>query len=156
VANRLLRRVRDFADVRGAGVITGEIATEALGMLEVDEAGLDRADRALLEMIGSKFSGGPVGLSTLAAALDEEPSDLRSALVRYEALRRPVVEKLVAASKASAAWYERFPEHMRLAPLDFVHSYVTRSGRVDDERLRAMSPRFMARYDAARRPARAG
>ena len=72
VANRLLRRVRDFADVRGAGVITGEVASEALGMLEVDEAGLDRHDRALLDAIGRKFSGGPVGLSTLAASMDEE------------------------------------------------------------------------------------
>jgi holliday junction DNA helicase RuvB len=83
VANRLLRRVRDFADVRGAGVITGEIANEALGMLEVDEAGLDRADRALLEAIGRKFSGGPVGLSTLAAALDEEPDTLEDVYEPY-------------------------------------------------------------------------
>ena len=83
VANRLLRRVRDFADVRGAGVITGEIASEALGMLEVDEAGLDRADRALLEAIGRKFSGGPVGLSTLAAALDEEPDTLEDVYEPY-------------------------------------------------------------------------
>jgi Holliday junction DNA helicase RuvB len=73
VANRLLKRVRDFADVRGAGVVTGAVARDALGMLEVDEAGLDRHDRALLEAIGRKFSGGPVGLGTLAAALDEEP-----------------------------------------------------------------------------------
>jgi holliday junction DNA helicase RuvB len=83
VANRLLRRVRDFADVRGAGVITGEIANEALGMLEVDEAGLDRADRRLLETIGNKFSGGPVGLSTLAAALDEEPDTLEDVYEPY-------------------------------------------------------------------------
>ena len=83
VANRLLRRVRDFADVRGAGVITGEIANEALGMLEVDEAGLDRADRTLLETIGRKFSGGPVGLSTLAAALDEEPDTLEDVYEPY-------------------------------------------------------------------------
>jgi holliday junction DNA helicase RuvB len=72
VANRLLKRVRDFADVRGAGVVTGAVAREALGMLEVDEAGLDRHDRSLLDTIGRKFSGGPVGLGTLAAALDEE------------------------------------------------------------------------------------
>jgi holliday junction DNA helicase RuvB len=76
VANRLLKRVRDFADVRGAGVVTGAVAHEGLGMLEVDEAGLDRHDRALLEAIGRKFSGGPVGLGTLAAALDEEHDTL--------------------------------------------------------------------------------
>jgi holliday junction DNA helicase RuvB len=83
VANRLLRRVRDFADVRGAGVITGAVATEALGMLEVDEAGLDRADRTLLETVGRKFSGGPVGLSTLAASLDEEPDTLEDVYEPY-------------------------------------------------------------------------
>ncbi len=72
VANRLLRRVRDFAEVRGGGVVTGDIAGEALGLLEVDAAGLDRHDRTILETIAAKFSGGPVGLSTLAAAVDEE------------------------------------------------------------------------------------
>ena len=72
VANRLLKRVRDFAEVRGRGVITDEIADAALQMLEVDEGGLDRHDRAILDTIASKFSGGPVGLSTLAAAVDEE------------------------------------------------------------------------------------
>jgi len=86
----------------------------------------------------------------LADALDEEPRDLRAGLERYEAARRPVVEKLVRASRTSAAWYERFPEHMRLRPLDFAYSYITRSGRVDDDRLRQMAPGFMARYDAAR------
>ncbi len=83
----------------------------------------------------------------LARALDEA-GDVPAALSAYEAARRPVVEKLVAASRTSAAWYERFPEHMRLAPLDFAMSYITRSGRVDPERLRAMAPRFMARYEA--------
>jgi holliday junction DNA helicase RuvB len=72
VANRLLKRVRDFAEVRCSGHITAEIAAEALDMLEVDPAGLDRRDRALLESIVVRFSGGPVGLSTLAAAIDEE------------------------------------------------------------------------------------
>ena len=66
VANRLLKRVRDFAQVRGAGVINGDVADEALGLLEVDTAGLDRHDRTILETIAVKFSGGPVGLSTLA------------------------------------------------------------------------------------------
>ncbi len=59
----------------------------------------------------------------------------------------------MAASRRSAAWYERFPEHMQLAPLDMAMSYIRRSGRVDDERLREMAPRFMALYDAARRTA---
>jgi 2-polyprenyl-6-methoxyphenol hydroxylase-like FAD-dependent oxidoreductase len=84
----------------------------------------------------------------LAKALDET-GDMPAGLTAYEAARRPIVEKLVAASRTSAAWYERFPEHMRLSPLDFAFSYVTRSGRIDKERLRAMAPRFMAAYDAS-------
>ena len=72
VANRLLRRVRDFAEVRGEGVVTEALASEALEMMEVDPLGLDRHDRRLLEMVAEKFGGGPVGLSTLAVALGEE------------------------------------------------------------------------------------
>jgi 2-polyprenyl-6-methoxyphenol hydroxylase-like FAD-dependent oxidoreductase len=86
----------------------------------------------------------------LVKALEDEPKDLHAGLQRYEATRRPVVEKLVNAARTSAAWYERFPDHLPLAPLDFAYSYITRSGRIDNERLRTMSPRFMAQYDAAR------
>jgi 2-polyprenyl-6-methoxyphenol hydroxylase-like FAD-dependent oxidoreductase len=82
----------------------------------------------------------------LVKALEAEPRDVPSALTRYEAIRRPVVEKLVAASRRSALWYERFAEHMRLAPLELAMSYITRSQRIDDDRLRAMSPGFMAQY----------
>jgi 2-polyprenyl-6-methoxyphenol hydroxylase-like FAD-dependent oxidoreductase len=85
----------------------------------------------------------------LIKALEAAAGDLAAGLALYEANRRPIVEKLVRASKASADWYENFPQHMRLAPLDFAMSYIGRSGRVDRDRLRAMSPRFMARYDAA-------
>lgn len=84
----------------------------------------------------------------LVNALDGEPQNLRRALEAYETERRPVVTKLVAAAKASAAWYQHFPDHMKLAPLAFGYSYITRSGRVADSQLRAMSPRFMARHDA--------
>jgi len=83
----------------------------------------------------------------LTKALEAEPGDLPSALARYEATRRPIVEKLVAASKTSALWYERFAEHMRLAPLDLAMSYICRSGRIDGERLRTMAPRFMHLYE---------
>jgi 2-polyprenyl-6-methoxyphenol hydroxylase-like FAD-dependent oxidoreductase len=89
----------------------------------------------------------------LVKALEAQPGDIRAGLEAYEAARRPIVEKLVRASKASAAWYEDFPAHMRLAPIDFAYSYITRSGRVDDDRLRAMAPRFMAQYSAARQKA---
>ena len=83
VANRLLKRVRDFADVRGAGVVSERIATEALEMLEVDTAGLDRHDRAILDAIATKFGGGPVGLSTLAAAVDEEQDTIEDVYEPY-------------------------------------------------------------------------
>jgi holliday junction DNA helicase RuvB len=73
IANRLLRRVRDFAEVRADGVITEEIAHEALKLYEVDAEGLDRLDRSVLDALMRKFGGGPVGLSTLAVAVGEEP-----------------------------------------------------------------------------------
>ena len=72
VANRLLKRVRDYAQVRAGGIITGEVADEALQFLEVDGLGLDEVDRKLLRAIIEKFGGGPVGLDTLAASTGEE------------------------------------------------------------------------------------
>ncbi|MEZ4563777.1 MAG: Holliday junction branch migration DNA helicase RuvB [Thermomicrobiales bacterium] len=72
VANRLLRRARDFAEVRGEGAITDDIAAEALAMLDIDELGLDDIDRRILQAIVEKFGGGPVGIDTLAAAISEE------------------------------------------------------------------------------------
>jgi len=85
---------------------------------------------------------------TLVAALDRHPRDIREALESYEATRRPIVEKLIAAADKSAAWYERFREHMSLDPFDFAMSYITRSGRVAPDRLRRISPRFMSAYEA--------
>jgi Holliday junction DNA helicase RuvB len=76
VGNRILRRVRDVAEVRHEGVITTAIAREALELLEVDEAGLERLDRELLRTIAEKYAGGPVGLNTLGAALGEEPDTI--------------------------------------------------------------------------------
>jgi Holliday junction DNA helicase RuvB len=72
IANRLLRRVRDFAQVRAQGVITPPVAEQGLKLLEVDERGFDRMDRALLLTLIDKFGGGPVGVETLAAAIGEE------------------------------------------------------------------------------------
>lgn len=83
VANRLLKRVRDFAEVKGRGVVDAEIADAALEMLEVDQAGLDRSDRALLELIAVKFNGGPVGLSTIAVAIGEEQDTIEDVLEPY-------------------------------------------------------------------------
>jgi 2-polyprenyl-6-methoxyphenol hydroxylase-like FAD-dependent oxidoreductase len=82
----------------------------------------------------------------LVKALEARSRDLLSALTHYERIRRPIVEKLVAASRRSALWYERFAEHMRLAPLELAMSYITRSDRIDEDRLRAMSPNFMTLY----------
>jgi Holliday junction DNA helicase RuvB len=83
VANRLLKRVRDFAQVKGSGRIGAGEAADALEMLEVDAGGLDRSDRALLETISSKFGGGPVGLSTLAVAIGEEQDTIEDVLEPY-------------------------------------------------------------------------
>jgi 2-polyprenyl-6-methoxyphenol hydroxylase-like FAD-dependent oxidoreductase len=85
----------------------------------------------------------------LARALDTE-RDISSALSRYQAERQPIVKKLVTAARTSADWYEKFPAHMKLGLMDFAYCYITRSGRIDDARLRAMSPAFMARYEASR------
>jgi 2-polyprenyl-6-methoxyphenol hydroxylase-like FAD-dependent oxidoreductase len=86
----------------------------------------------------------------LDRALAEHGDDVAAALPAFEAARRPIVEKLVSGANASAAWYERFAEHMELAPVDFAMSYITRSGRVDIERLRKLSPRFVERYERER------
>jgi holliday junction DNA helicase RuvB len=83
VANRLLKRVRDFAQVKEQGRIDQQVAGAALEMLEVDAAGLDRSDRALLDTVATKFGGGPVGLSTLAVAIGEEEDTIEDVLEPY-------------------------------------------------------------------------
>jgi Holliday junction DNA helicase RuvB len=83
IANRILRRVRDVAEVRHEGKITLAIAQEALTLMEVDADGLERSDRALLQAIVAKFDGGPVGLSTLAVALGEEPDTIEDVYEPY-------------------------------------------------------------------------
>jgi 2-polyprenyl-6-methoxyphenol hydroxylase-like FAD-dependent oxidoreductase len=86
----------------------------------------------------------------LDAALARHPESIDDALADYEMARRPIVEKLVAAANASGAWYQDFATHMRLAPIDFAMSYLTRSGRIDRERMRALSPVFVRRYERER------
>lgn len=78
----------------------------------------------------------------LVRALEANPGELGAALRAYETGRRPIVEKLVAASKASAAWYGRFVAHMKLPPIELAHSYLTRSGRIEPERLKSIAPNF--------------
>ena len=84
---------------------------------------------------------------TLVKSLEKE-AHVTTALARYEAERKPIVKKLVTAARTSADWYEHFADHMKLDLMDFAHSYITRSGRIDDARLRSMAPNFMARYEA--------
>ncbi|MEU8177807.1 Holliday junction branch migration DNA helicase RuvB [Microbispora hainanensis] len=104
IANRLLRRVRDFAEVRAEGVIDREVAAAALNLYEVDAEGLDRLDRAVLDALLRKFGGGPVGLSTLAVAVGEEPETVEVVaepfLVRQGLLARTPRGRVATA----AAW----------------------------------------------------
>jgi Holliday junction DNA helicase RuvB len=83
VANRLLRRVRDFAEVRHDGSVTGDVARAGLELFEVDERGLDKLDLAILSTVVEKFGGGPVGLSTLAAAVGEETDTVEDVYEPY-------------------------------------------------------------------------
>ena len=83
IANRLLRRVRDFAEVEGDGVVTGEIAMRAMDMLQVDPNGFDAMDRRVLKTIIEKFDGGPVGIESLAAAVGEERGTIEDVIEPY-------------------------------------------------------------------------
>ena len=83
IANRLLRRVRDYAEVRGTGAIDAAVAAEALTFFQVDERGLDKVDGAILDALVVRFSGGPVGLSTLAVAVGEEPDTIEGVYEPY-------------------------------------------------------------------------
>ena len=111
VANRLLKRVRDFAEVRGAGVVTAEIAVAALDLLEVDHVGLDRLDREILRTICEKFGGGPVGLSTLAASIGEEQDTVEDVYEPY-LLQRGLIERTPRGRAAT----KRAFEHLGLEP----------------------------------------
>jgi len=83
VANRMLRRVRDYAEVRADGVISEDVARDALAMLDVDELGLDRLDRKILSTIIDKFEGGPVGVETIAASINEERDTIEDVYEPY-------------------------------------------------------------------------
>jgi Holliday junction DNA helicase RuvB len=105
VANRLLKRVRDYAEVRGGGVVSAEVAVAALELLEVDHEGLDRLDREILRTICEKFSGGPVGLSTLAVAVDEEPDTIEDVYEPY-LLQRGLIERTPRGRAATKRAFE--------------------------------------------------
>ena len=111
VANRLLKRVRDFAEVRKEGIVTAEAAGAALELLEVDERGLDRLDREILHVICAKFEGGPVGLSTLAAAVGEEQDTIEDVYEPY-LLKEGLIKRTPRGRAATAAAFE----HLGLEP----------------------------------------
>jgi Holliday junction DNA helicase RuvB len=105
VANRLLKRVRDFAEVRMQGTVTAAAASGALELLEVDERGLDRLDREILRAICAKFAGGPVGLSTLAVAVGEEPDTIEDVYEPY-LLTEGLIKRTPRGRAATAAAFE--------------------------------------------------
>jgi len=105
VANRLLKRVRDYAEVRGRGHVDAAVAAEALDLLEVDELGLDRLDREILRTICQTFDGGPVGLSTLAVAVSEEQDTLEDVYEPY-LLQRGLIKRTPRGRVATAAAFE--------------------------------------------------
>jgi Holliday junction DNA helicase RuvB len=111
VANRLLKRVRDFAEVRMEGIVTAQAAQAALEMLEVDERGLDRLDREILRAICVKFDGGPVGLSTLSVAVGEEQETIEDVYEPY-LLKEGLIKRTPRGRSATAAAFL----HMGLDP----------------------------------------
>jgi holliday junction DNA helicase RuvB len=117
VANRLLKRVRDYVQVRGDGVISADAARAALEQLEVDQEGLDRLDREILRAICERFGGGPVGLSTLAVAVGEEPGTIEDVYEPY-LLQRGMIERTPRGRAATRRAFEHLgleaPGAMRL------------------------------------------
>jgi Holliday junction DNA helicase RuvB len=111
IANRLLRRVRDFAEVRADGVVTRQVARDALAVYDVDELGLDRLDRAVLSALVRSFHGGPVGVSTLAVAVGEEPGTVEEVCEPY-LVRAGMLARTPRGRVATpAAW-----KHLGLTP----------------------------------------
>jgi holliday junction DNA helicase RuvB len=111
VANRLLKRVRDYAEIRHSGLITADVAGSALDWLEVDHEGLDRLDREILRAICEKFSGGPVGLSTLAVTVGEEQDTIEDVYEPY-LLQRGLLERTPRGRAATRRAYQ----HLGLEP----------------------------------------
>ena len=106
IANNLLRRVRDYAQVRSGNFITGEVAKTSLGLLEIDPNGLDEMDIRILETICSKFGGGPVGLSTIAVSVGEEPDTIEEAYEPF-LIMEGYLERTPKGRVATALAYER-------------------------------------------------
>ena len=135
IANRLLRRVRDYAEVRADGVVTREIARTALEIYEVDEYGLDRLDRGVLEAVIRRFGGGPVGLSTLAVALGEEAETVEVVAEPF-LVRRGLLARTPRGRVATAAGWAHLgltpPPSLAELPTLFDWSPAARSRRGHD------------------------
>jgi len=112
IVNRLLRRVRDWAQVHGDGVVSLQAAQEALALYEVDEIGLDRIDRAVLDVLVRRFGGGPVGLSTLAVAIGEEPETIETVAEPYLVRQGFILRTPRGRVASAAAW-----THLGLSPM---------------------------------------
>lgn len=115
IANRLLKRARDYAEVHGDGIIKEEMAFETLKLLDIDERGLEPSDRRLLEIIINKFSGGPVGINTLAAALNEE---------------RGVIEDIYEPYLMSLGFLQRSSAGRLVMPAAYEHLGIKRKGEL--------------------------
>jgi len=113
VANRLLRRVRDYAEVRASGVITKDVADAALKMLEVDSKGFDKMDRKLMLTIMNKFGGGPVGIETIASAMSED---------------RDTIEDVFEPFLIQEGYIQRTPRGRTVTPLAYTHFGLAASG----------------------------
>ena len=111
IANRLLKRVRDYADIKADGVITKDVARKALSMFEVDKRGLDNLDRAILETIITKFKGGPVGIDTIAAAVSEDKGTIEDVYEPF-LIREGMLEKT--------------PRGRKVTPLAYSHLNITK------------------------------
>ncbi len=112
IANRLLRRVRDFAQVKAAGKIDQSIAHQALSMMEVDELGLDNNDRRILEALIEKFAGGPTGISSIAAATSEDPGTIEDIYEPY-LLRLGLIERTPKGRVATPAAYDHLKKPVK-------------------------------------------
>ncbi|MGB4337983.1 MAG: Holliday junction branch migration DNA helicase RuvB [Bacillota bacterium] len=118
VANRMLRRVRDYAQVRADGVVTEEVAAEALSMLDVDHLGLDRLDRRILATIIDKFNGGPVGVDTVAASVNEERDTIEDVYEPY-LMQLGFIERTPRGRVATVRAYEHMDRPMPSSRRDF-------------------------------------
>jgi Holliday junction DNA helicase RuvB len=107
VANRLLRRVRDYAEIRADGRITGQVADQALSLLDVDAAGFDKMDRKLLLALLEKFDGGPVGVESLAAAISEERGTIEDVLEPY-LIQQGFLQRTARGRVATRSAYQHF------------------------------------------------